>query len=259
MKAARLTYVFLGPSLPADEARALCPDAIVLPPAAVGDVHRLVRDHAPARGALRVALRVALIDGYFERMAAVWHKELLDALAARVDVHGAASMGALRAAELHEFGMRGHGAVFAAYRAGRLTDDDEVAVAHLPASHGYRPTSDALVNLRAGLGLARRRRVITAAAHDALLAAARARFYRDRSWAALQADARASRLAPVRALDALARLVAAEPARVDAKAADARALLRHLGRTPPRRPPRPRWVMSRTWFWERFTEMVAET
>ena len=48
-------------------------------------------------------------------------------MAAGTQVFGAASMGALRAAELAPFGMIGVGAIFAAYRDGRLTGDDEVA------------------------------------------------------------------------------------------------------------------------------------
>src|SRR6185436_15392645 len=82
----RGTYVFLGPSLPiADAVRVL--DAVYLPPVAVGDVYRLVREARPRR--------IAIIDGYFERMAAVWHKEILFALERGVAVYGAASMGAL--------------------------------------------------------------------------------------------------------------------------------------------------------------------
>jgi len=235
------TYVFLGPSLPVAEARRLL-DAIYLPPAAVGDVYRLVRDAHPAR--------IAIVDGYFERMAAVWHKEILFALAERSAVFGAASMGALRAAELERFGMVGVGRVFAAFRRGALTSDDEVAVAHLPGEHGYAAASTALVELRAGLALARRRRAISAAGHDRLLALARARFYRERSWPQLLADGRAAGV-PVRRLDAL---VAREGRRLDVKAADARALLRRLAREPEARPPRPSWKLAETWFWRRFVE-----
>ena len=226
------TYVFLGPSLPVDEAVRLC-DAIYLPPAAVGDVYRLVRDARPAR--------IAIVDGYFERMAAVWHKEILFALEQRVAVWGAASMGALRAAELARFGMIGVGRVFADFARGRLTDDDEVAVAHLPAEHGFAAVSTAMVELRAGLALARRRGVIDARAHDRLLARAKRTFYRDRSWAALGPR--------------LAAFAAANRRAIDVKAADARALLRRLARTPVRRPPRPPWRMARTWFWDRFIEL----
>jgi hypothetical protein len=229
------TYVFLGPSLPVDEARSIL-DAVYLPPAAVGDVYRLARDGRPPR--------IAIIDGYFERMAAVWHKEILFALESRIAVFGAASMGALRAAELASFGMIGVGRTFAAFRRGTLTDDDEVAVAHLPAEQLFAPVSTALVDLRAGLALARRRRQISAATHDLLLAVAKSRFYRERSWPQLLADARAAGV-PTRGL--------ASAGPVPQKAADARALLRLLARTPETRPPRPRWRLARTFFWHRFT------
>lgn len=235
------TYVFLGPSLPVADARRVL-DAIYLPPAAVGDVTQLVREARPAR--------IAIVDGYFERMAAVWHKEVLFALEQRCAVFGAASMGALRAAELEAFGMIGVGKVFRAFRRGALTDDDEVAVAHLPGEHGYAAASTAMVELRAGLGLARRRRVVSAAAHDRLVALAKARFYRERSWPQLVDDGRAAGIAVTR----LAAMVAREGARLDIKAADARALLRRLAREPELRPAKPRWKLAQTWFWRRFVE-----
>ena len=83
-------YVFLGPSLPLDQARAIL-DAIYLPPVQQGDLLRL----------LELKPRyVGIIDGYFETVPAVWHKEILLAMSQGVHVFGAASMGALRAAEL---------------------------------------------------------------------------------------------------------------------------------------------------------------
>jgi hypothetical protein len=120
--------VFLGPSLAADEARRLLP-ARYVPPARCGDILR----------ARRLEPRViAVVDGLFGTTAAVWHKEILLALEDGRAVFGAASMGALRAAELAAFGMIGVGAIFEAYRDGRYTDDDEVAVAHGPATEGFR-------------------------------------------------------------------------------------------------------------------------
>jgi hypothetical protein len=169
------TIVFVGPTLHADVVRAVLPDADVRPPAAVGDILDLAL-------AARRPARIVLIDGYFERMAAVWHKELLLALERGIEVYGAASMGALRAAELARFGMVGHGEVYKAFASGELVADDEVAVAHLPAAQGYRAISDALVNIRASLAAARERRVIKKPAHDRLLAHARGQFYRDRRW-----------------------------------------------------------------------------
>ncbi len=213
------TIVFIGPTLPAAEVARRLPGATIAPPVAVGDVLRLSR---------RVT-RIAIVDGYFERMAAVWHKELLLALERGVEVWGAASMGALRAAELARFGMRGVGAIYREVVRGIIVADDEVAVAHLPAEYGYRATSDALVNLRHGIAQACREGLVTAKTAAALVALARARFYRERSWAQLDADARAAML-PARQLAALAALP-----KIDRKAADARLLLRRLATTRARR------------------------
>lgn len=213
--AEKTTHVFVGPTLPASEVSARLSGARVHGPVSVGDVLRL------ARG--RNVGRIAIVDGYFERMAAVWHKEILVALARGIEVWGAASMGALRAAELAPYGMVGVGTIAAAYRRGQLTADDEVAVAHLPAEFGYRATSDALVNIRHGL---ERAPMLSPRTRTSLLELARARFYRERSWDQLILDGRAAGL-PSRALTALA----AWP-KPDRKAADARLLVRRLAATP---------------------------
>jgi len=205
------TIVFIGPTLPAAEATRLLPGATIAPPVSVGDVLQLAR-----RRGIR---RIAIIDGYFERMAAVWHKEILVALERGIAVWGAASMGALRAAELSPFGMIGVGSIYRAFASGQLVADDEVAVAHLPAEYGYRQTSDALVTLRDAIA---RAPMLSARSRTALVELARARFYRERSWERLIADARAAGL-PARQLDALV----AWP-KPDRKAADARLLLRRL-------------------------------
>jgi hypothetical protein len=212
--------VFVGPTLPAAEARARLPGARVLPPVAVGDVLALAR---------RRIAHIAIIDGAFEHMAAVWHKEILIALERGIAVWGAASMGALRAAELARFGMRGVGGIYRDFAAGRLVADDEVAVAHLPAAYDHRATSEALVNLRHGIA---RAPMLAPRTRQALIALARARFYRERSWDALIADARAADL-PRRQIDALA----AWP-KPDRKAADARLLLHRLATAPASAPTR---------------------
>jgi hypothetical protein len=131
-------YVFLGPSLSAARARELFA-AELLPPVQQGDVLRLLSKRPKAIG---------IVDGYFEIIPAVWHKEILLALAEGVHVFGASSMGALRAAELHAFGMVGVGKVFEWFRDQILTGDDEVAVAHASEEFGYRSLSDALVDIR---------------------------------------------------------------------------------------------------------------
>jgi hypothetical protein len=144
-------------------------------------------------------------------------------------------MGALRAAELARFGMRGVGAIYRGFATGALVADDEVAVAHLPGEYGYRATSEALVNLRDGIA---RAPMLGPRTRAALVELARARFYRERSWDTLYADARAAGL-PRRQLDGLA----AWP-KPDRKAADARLLLRRLTRAAPKPPA---LQVPRTW------------
>jgi hypothetical protein len=97
--------------------------------------------------------------------------------------------------------------------------------------------------------------VVSTVAHDRLIALAKARFYRERTWPQLLADGAAARIG-ARALDGLAALVAARGPSLDVKASDARALLKLLARTPAARPAKPAWKMHRTWFWERFTEFA---
>src|SRR5437764_2123392 len=128
--------IFLGPSLSIAEARAEL-EAEYLPPVSEGDVYRAT---------LREPSVIGIVDGYFEHVPAVWHKEILWAMSQGIHVFGSASMGALRAAELTAFGMTGVGAIFEACRDGLLEDDDEVAVTHGLAEDGYRTGSDAMVN-----------------------------------------------------------------------------------------------------------------
>ena len=145
-RAPMTTVVFLGPTLPRRDAEATLP-AAYLPPVRQGDVYRVVRERAPRA--------IGIIDGVFLDVASVWHREILWALSQGLHVFGAASMGALRAAELDGFGMRGIGRIYAAYRDGRwpgydepFEDDDEVAVIHAPSEAGGLPQSDAMVDIR---------------------------------------------------------------------------------------------------------------
>ncbi|WP_224369762.1 TfuA-like protein [Hyalangium versicolor] len=164
--------VFLGPSLPAEEARKLA-NCRVLPPARQGDVWR----------ALSLRPRViALVDGVFEAQPSVWHHELLAALEAGVALYGGASMGALRAAELAAHGMVGVGRIFEGYRERVLVDDSEVALLHADAEHGYRPLTVPLVNVRHVVAQARAARVLNQRQARAVVAAAEGLFYQERTW-----------------------------------------------------------------------------
>ncbi|MFJ7305179.1 TfuA-like protein [Streptomyces sp. NPDC099088] len=91
---------------------------------------------------------VAIIDGYFHQRPSVRHKEILHLIDSGVTVHGAASMGALRAAELAAFGMIGHGRIFHDYYSGAITADDEVALLHGTEDEEFQPYTEALINIR---------------------------------------------------------------------------------------------------------------
>jgi hypothetical protein len=169
--------IFVGPTLHSAELPPL-PHARFLPPAAQGDLYRAtIQEPAPRA--------ILLIDGYFRACPAVRHKEILWALTGGIHVFGAASMGALRAAELAPFGMVGIGAVFEAFHKGLLEDDDEVAIEHGPAELGYPQVSEAMVDIRATLKAAEAEGVIGPVLEARLLEIAKRMFYARRSYPAL--------------------------------------------------------------------------
>jgi hypothetical protein len=206
-------YIFTGPTLSAEDGKKEL-DAIYLPPAAQGDVYLAARAQPIAIG---------IVDGYFERVPSVAHKEVLWAMAQGVHVFGSASMGALRAAELAAFGMEGVGGIYEAFAGGLLEADDEVAVAHAAAEDGYRALSEAMVNIRATLAAATAAGVISTATEATLEAIARSLFYADRCYPIILARAREAGV-DTRELSAFAAFLPA--GRVDWKRADALVMLR---------------------------------
>lgn len=139
----RAQVVFLGPSLSREEAVALLPEAIFLPPAAMGDVLGATRRYRPHA--------IGLVDGTFLQNMSVFHKELLYAMDGGAWVLGSSSMGALRAAECAPYGMLGVGEIFEGFASGKLENDADVALTHSDESSGFRPLSDAMVTIRAVL------------------------------------------------------------------------------------------------------------
>jgi len=126
--------VFLGPSLPLDEARQIL-EADFRPPVKRGDLLRLEEVDM-----------VAIVDGVFLQSCSVGHREILSLLNRRVKVIGGGSMGALRAAEMGHYGMTGVGRIYKMYASGEVQGDDEVALVFDPET--MEPMSEPLVNLR---------------------------------------------------------------------------------------------------------------
>lgn len=240
-------FVFLGPSLPRAEAT-LCLDAVYLPPISMGDLYVLVATRA------RPGDHVAIIDGLFEQVPSVWHKEILYALSRGVHVYGAASMGALRAAELHTFGMRGVGRIFEAFRTLALDSDDEVAVSHADAANGYRSLSTALVSIRYAFEEMVRAGAVSSSLAERLVEAAAALPYPRRTWAAVLSAA-----VKLRAPQAAIECIRSHAAMPDAKARDAAELLSLLREeaTQNSSPHQPNFTFQNTSYWVALTQSMA--
>lgn len=211
--------VFAGPSLPHR------------PP---GDWHGFAW-HGPAmqgdlyRAAQERPLCIGLIDGYFECVPAVWHKEILWAMARGVAVFGSSSMGALRAAELADFGMVGVGRVFR-YLRRPLRDDSDVAVLHAPAALGFRPLTEAHVNVHFTLRRAVADGVIPRGLASRLRAISQVTFYKHRTWEVILERALHEH-APQGFVERLRSWLAGN--RVDQKRRDAERLLRMMAKPLP--------------------------
>jgi ribosomal protein S12 methylthiotransferase accessory factor len=204
--------VFLGPSLPLDEARKIL-DADFRPPIRRGDL-----DGLPP-GAV-----VGIIDGVFDQNLAISPAEVLGATRGGVLVFGSSSMGALRSAEVRDVVPMGR--IAQMFRDEVIEDDDEVALVFDPDNH--RPLSEPLVNVRYAIERLVSPGTIDRLLGDRLLAAAKRLFYPERSWRRIVADAGV-------ADRQLAQRLAGMLAMYDLKREDAVTLLEHLAQRPRQR------------------------
>lgn len=185
--------VFLGPTLRLAEAEAVL-DAVYLQPAAQGDILLAAHSFRPRA--------MILIDGQFEDRPAVRHKEILWAMSQGIVMVGAASMGALRAAELRDFGMQGVGLIYRWYRRWALSSlrktggsppalapDDAVAVHSGPAELGFLQLTDSLIDLQRTFSALVRSKVITPAERTSLTTMARNLNFRERTLATVLGSA----------------------------------------------------------------------
>jgi hypothetical protein len=173
MGIATTRVVFLGPSLDSKEAATRL-EARYLPPIRRGDLPRVIAEGAQA---------VGIIDGEFGQSLAVSVMEIRTGLREGTRIWGAASMGALRAAECQSVGMAGVGWIFQKYAEGFLRTDDEVALLFDPRNH--RAITIPLVNIRWALQTAIAEGVLSGSSEAALLELARAVRFKVRSHAEL--------------------------------------------------------------------------
>jgi hypothetical protein len=174
--------IFLGPSLSHEKAKAIFPDADYRPPAKKGDLLRLASDP-------QVTL-VGLVDGVFLQDYPPTPIEVYQLARKKgVLLAGAASLGALRAVELEKFGMVGIGRVFELFKKGKLNADDEVAVTFAPEGD-YRLQSEAMVDIRYNLFLAKKKGIIKNSTKKIIATVAKATYFPHRNYADIIEDAR---------------------------------------------------------------------
>ena len=162
--------VFLGPSLNPEEALKIL-NADYRPPVGRDDVIKALQDKPDV---------IAIIDGVFHQKPAVSHKEILRALKEGVTVVGGASMGALRASELDDFGMIGVGRVYSYYKNGLIEADDDVAVVFNPQT--LEQLSEALVTMGYNFRLAANEDLIDEEDFKSLVQTAKSIYYPKRTY-----------------------------------------------------------------------------
>ncbi len=230
--------LFAGPSLAG--ARPQLGDIDLRPPAAHGDLTRAVLEGATAIG---------LVDGLFEAVAAVWHKEILFALSRGVRVLGAASMGALRAAECAALGMEAVGPIAQSYLDGSRDDDADVGLVHAPAEFGYMPLTEPMVDVEATLARLLALGLVTPDEQRRILAYARSIFFADRTVDLIVPPSLGARRDGI--------LAAYDTYRVAQKQADALALIERLRELPDQRDFRPDFELAESPMWRRRLEILT--
>lgn len=204
--------IFVGPSLrfPRDGVRTVPALLDTAPPALRGDL---------LAAANRGYESIGLVDGELLQRSTVTPGEVREVARRGVRLWGAASVGALRAVECAEW-MTGIGEIFAAYRDGVLTGDDEVAMTYEPDT--YAPVAHPLVNVRAALRLGVVRGWWSDEAARATIADVKGLAFYDRTLHAVLETARRHALPAEQVRRAL------EDGAADVKAGDAIALCRMM-------------------------------
>lgn len=135
------TVVFVGPSLsPTERGLYEAKGVLVRPPLAQADLL--------AYADRKQHHTLVIIDGFYREVPSIWHKEILLALQNGHTVIGAASLGALRAAELSIYGMRGVGRIYDWFADQTFLDDADVALLHTPCPD-YEPLTVTVADVHA--------------------------------------------------------------------------------------------------------------
>lgn len=168
--------LFAGPTL----ARALKIDP-GLPLAELEVRPPITRSQLPPLVQSRPVGTLVIVDGLFHGQVAVGHREIRAALQRGWKVWGLSSMGAIRAREMADLGMRGFGKVYELFcQEGVDFRDDEVTLMHEDPPE-YREFSEPLVHIRVAMDALVAETLITADQRTAILEELEQMWYADRT------------------------------------------------------------------------------
>ncbi|MFI5175725.1 MAG: TfuA-like protein [Terriglobia bacterium] len=167
-------YLYAGPTLLGTPCGGIKPPRGIrlLPPAQRGDIEKLVSYSRPGV--------IILVDGVFHQYLAVGHAEIREAVAEGWRVWGLSSMGAIRAYEMRNVGVRGYGRVYECFFQHEDFRDDEVALLHEPEPP-FRSFSEPLVHIRFWLLEMMETRLLSPSQHDQILESLKSMWFGDRT------------------------------------------------------------------------------
>lgn len=167
--------IFAGPSLNNTSLQLAAEPGIELcPPVRRGDIRKITEERDPGE--------IAIVDGVFHQVLAVGHEEILDAIEIGWQVWGLSSMGAIRAYELRDFGMKGYGKVYHRFFSMEDFQDDELALLHEPEPP-YRAFSEPLVHFRACVEYLLEEQMIDQGPAESVIAELKSRYFGERTHA----------------------------------------------------------------------------
>jgi hypothetical protein len=170
--------LFVGPTLAANAAaRALAKPYRLRRPIRRHDVDAMVEAQRKARKKPGV---LVIVDGVFHDTLAVGHAEIRDAMAAGWKVWGMSSMGAIRAREMSNLGMRGYGEVYQRFALEEDFQDDEVTLLH-ETTAPYKGVTEPLVHLRVAVDDLVKRGVVPAQEGASVIAELKSQWYGERT------------------------------------------------------------------------------
>lgn len=174
------TVLHVGPSGWGVDVAGLFTDGLIRPPIRRGDAQALLAEFPNQPG------RLLVVDGTYFDFPAVGHIELRSLIEAGWSVWGACSMGAARAYEMRDMGMRGFGRAYEEFFKHEDFQDDEIALLH-GAEEPFIPLTEPLLHLRGALDLLVSQGRIEPRARDGMISKLKGMWFGDRSLAKTRA------------------------------------------------------------------------